>query len=204
MKFGTLLIDLDGVLLDSHSSLVRSYLTACLEHGVIPDQHRFSSLLGGALEPILQALHPDAECHALAVSFKAASLADPPLAFDSAGRLLDGLRRIGVRVVVVTNKDEVRARSALSHNGLSVDDLISPSMGFAPKPDGAMLAFAIQDLRIEDCLYVGDTEIDQLAARNVGIRYGHAKWGYQPDLHLLESEIGLSTMSEILECFTSV
>lgn len=203
MKFESLLIDLDGVLLDSHSSLIRSYESACRLHGVVPDKRSFASLLGGALEPILQALHPNVDCLALAGSFKAASFADPPSSFEFAGQLLRGLNDMGVRVLVVTNKDERRARAALRHNRLLVDAVLSPSMGFAPKPDAAMLAFATKDLPLETCLYVGDTAIDQLAARRIGIQYGHAKWGYEPNLVLVEGELEFSNLDEILNYFTS-
>ena len=56
----------------------------------------------------------------------------------------------------------------------------TPNSCFRGKPAPDHLLSAIAELNIDpkDALYVGDAEVDAMAALRAGVDYCHANWGY--------------------------
>lgn len=75
--------------------------------------------------------------------------------------------------------------------------------GFNAKPDPASLLSILNDLNLnkEDCVYIGDTEIDIQVARNAGIKSLGVLWGFrtQTMLEMENADFIASNIDEMIE-----
>jgi putative hydrolase of the HAD superfamily len=90
-------------------------------------------------------------------------------------QVLDGLKRHGLLVAVISNTEDGRLIDSLKASGIadSFDLLIDSHVVGLRKPDPAIFRFALERLGLEahEAAYVGDSYVhDALAARAVGLR----------------------------------
>lgn len=103
--------------------------------------------------------------------------------------LMDELRRRGVAMAVVSNKQDAAVKPLSRH---FFGDRMTLAMGPVPplrrKPDPDMVWAAIEQLgkRREECLFVGDSEVDVQTAKNAGVTCVAVTWGFR-ERSLLES-----------------
>ncbi len=102
--------------------------------------------------------------------------------YDGIDPLLHSLKARGVRVGITSNKlqagvDELHGKY---FRGL-VDIAIGEREGMRRKPAPDMVEAALVALGAgkEECLYVGDSEVDILTARNAGLRCVSVLWGFR-------------------------
>jgi len=103
-------------------------------------------------------------------------LASTPLnATDGIHTVVAACKEQAIGVAVVTNDHRSSALAQLDAVGLLplVDVIVCGDDGHAPKPDPAMLAFALNalDVRATDAVMVGDTAVDYLAASACGTEF---------------------------------
>lgn len=98
-------------------------------------------------------------------------LADPAPLMDGAEELVQACRQGRGRNIIVTHRDRESAEQLISTTGLTFDDIISTSDGYPRKPDPTMITVALErnGLRAEDCIAIGDREIDCEAAQAAGV-----------------------------------
>ncbi|MDE2805538.1 MAG: HAD family hydrolase [Gemmatimonadota bacterium] len=92
-----------------------------------------------------------------------------------AARVLRTLHDAGHRVGVVTTKYRRRVVDALERDGLrtlvevvvGADDVPRPK----PAPDGLLRAAELLGIPTGDCVFVGDSEVDAMAARTAGMAF---------------------------------
>jgi phosphoglycolate phosphatase-like HAD superfamily hydrolase len=183
IRMTSILLDLDGVLVDSWKLVEQSLLAAAEElnldcRGRLGD---FRARMGMPLELILDELGLPAE---FAFNFrKAARLRDGRIRpFEGISAMLGHMRDAGLRIGVVTGKDRPRTISILETSGLAplVDAVVTASDAPGkPQPDGLWLCERL--LGNEPALaFVGDTVIDMQAAENAGRTPVLAIWGGEP------------------------
>lgn len=92
-------------------------------------------------------------------------------------RMINHKRKLGV----VTSLKKNIAQDLLAKFNLSMffSVMITPSDTTARKPSAKPISLAIERLGLTapEVIYIGDKEIDILAARNAGCKSGLAKWG---------------------------
>ena len=92
-----------------------------------------------------------------------------------AARVLRTLHHAGYRVGIVTTKYRRRVVDALERDGLralvevvvGADDVPRPK----PAPDGLLRAAELLGIPTGDCVFVGDSEVDAMAARTAGMAF---------------------------------
>lgn len=102
--------------------------------------------------------------------------------------LMERLRERGVRQAIISNKPDpaVQELARAYFPGLleaAVGE--SESVRRKPNPDAVLAAVERMGLRLEDCVYVGDTEVDLETARNAGLRCVAVSWGFRSRKQLL-------------------
>ena len=86
----------------------------------------------------------------------------------------------GIKLGIVTSKDKDRTKLTLNRLPVKFLSVQTPNSRFRGKPAPDHLLSAIAELNIDpkDALYVGDAEVDAMAALRAGVDYCHANWGY--------------------------
>ncbi len=95
---------------------------------------------------------------------------------------LEELKKLGFRLVIITDADRPHARARLAKVDLldCFDLLVSADMTGTKKPDPAHFLFALDALGIkpEECLVVGDSiKRDMAPARRLGLKTAYASYG---------------------------
>jgi phosphoglycolate phosphatase len=123
---------------------------------------------------------------------------------------LEGLHRLGLRLAVVTNKQQQFARGLLRRLGLSdwIQVLVGGDSCERRKPDPQPLQLACESLQVETAraLMVGDSINDVLAARAAGMPVVCVPYGYNEgaDPRQLPCDAFVETLAELPTLLTGL
>lgn len=196
MTATTVIFDLDGTLVDSSPDIAAALNRAFAELNVreLGDAEVLRMLGGGPRILVGKALTAvdgptdDAAIDAALERYTSEYLSDPSSRtefFADAAEALPALAARGLRLGICTNKRTDLSERLLEHLGVRglFGSLVGSDIATAPKPEAAHLNDVIAELGVsaEDCLYVGDTGIDQRTAEAAGVPYVHVTWGHEVD-----------------------
>jgi len=209
------LFDLDGTLLDTLPGLAASVNAVLRAHGeperTLDEVRRFvgngvrklvaRAAKGGEDRPDYTELLAEYRAHYLAH----ASEGSAP--YPGIPELLAALRARGVKLGVVTNKDEDAARALMDKFFPGAFDVVcGGNAGRAPKPDPATPRAALAALGVApaEALYAGDTDVDAATARGTGMDLRLCSWGFRArgDLEKLDAMI-VDAPGQLLAAFES-
>ena len=198
LAFELVLFDLDGTLVDTAPEICDAVNATLRDHGwpevALADVQRWIG--HGTRELLIQAMaaatatpvavvRADDELHSVAVVFDrhySSRCGTRSRPYPGARDALVQLRRLGVRLAIVTNKDSRHAQAVLRAHGLAsyFDRIVCGDSSPTRKPDPAgvfacLEAFAIAPAR---ALFIGDSSIDADTARNAGVEVWLFRHGY--------------------------
>jgi HAD superfamily hydrolase (TIGR01549 family) len=193
MPLRTILLDVDGTLLDTREFILQAFEHTARTHGVPnPGRDVLTPAIGRALDEIyasISDLPPDllVETHR---SFQRENL-HLSTPFEGAGEVLDALRTAGYALAAVTNRSRRTSVLTLAQHGLAgfFGAIISAEDAPALKPDPAPLRAALERLGRgpEGAAMVGDSTVDVEAGRALGLATIGALYGFHGD-QLREAE----------------
>ncbi|MFB7460969.1 HAD family hydrolase [Streptomyces sp. NPDC056188] len=176
-----LLLDLDGVLLDTRPVMRMAWRKVQELHGITLPFHDYERHLGREFGDIMQRLGvTDAEM--VRRTYEAESVAAAHLAQEFTGivEMLHVFVAADWRLGVVTSKHVDRAAPLLARLGCPFATIRTPAGAGRTKPAPDPLLLALVDLEVDPAaaVYVGDMAVDQESAARAGVAYIHAGWGY--------------------------
>ncbi|MFI5662244.1 HAD family hydrolase [Streptomyces sp. NPDC051684] len=176
-----LLLDLDGVLLDTRPVMRKAWRKVQETHGVALPFHDYERHLGREFGDIMRRLGvTDAE--AVRRTYESESMATAHLAQEFTGivEMLHAFVAADWRLGVVTSKHVDRAAPLLARLGCPFATIRTPAGAGRTKPAPDPLLLALVDLGVDPAaaVYVGDMAVDQESAARAGVAYIHAGWGY--------------------------
>lgn len=118
--------------------------------------------------------------------------------------LLERLREAGLRTAVVSNKPDPAVQIlAVTHFGGIFDWAAGERAGIPrkPAPDMVWKVLREMDIRPQDALYVGDSEIDIQTAAQAGMACAAVTWGFRDTEYLkkLRPDYMADTVEELLK-----
>ena len=121
--------------------------------------------------------------------------------------LMDKLSEAGVKMAIVSNKphesvEELRKFWFSKWIDIGVGETVSVKR--KPAPDTVIAAMDMLKLEREQCVYVGDSEVDVLTAENCGIDCVTVSWGFRNSGQLKEAgaKVICTYWQEVLERIT--
>ncbi|MBM7166964.1 HAD family hydrolase [Streptomyces sp. G44] len=176
-----LLLDLDGVLVDTRPVMESAWRQVREDHGLDVPFEEYERHLGRPFGDIMKQLGL-ADAEPIHQTYSKASTAASPLArqFDGVAEVLHAFAAAQWRLGIVTSKPLDRATPLLAQLGVPFATVRTPNgLGRGkPAPDPILLALIDLGADPAEALYVGDMAVDQEAARRAGVPYVHAGWGY--------------------------
>jgi phosphoglycolate phosphatase len=193
MRFRTVLLDLDGTLIDHFTAIHRCHANVRRHFGLPePTPEEVRRAVGGGLENALRRLlgpaHADKVEVGLAV-YRAhwdLTLLDDVTDLPGAMPLLAALKAAGIRPAVLTNKHAGSSRQICTHLGM--DPYLAGVFGAGDtpwlKPDPRFSQHALRALGAEagSTLLVGDSPYDVQTGKNAGF----AMWAVTTGTHSAE------------------
>lgn len=189
-EFSTYIFDLDGTLLNTLGDLAASVNYALRLQG-FPERSldEVRSFVGnGVRQLVLRALPADTppdvveETFALFRDHYSVHGQDTTLPYVGINQLLDRLKAAGKRIGVVSNKYQA-ATSQLCQAFFptTIQVAVGESEGISRKPAPDTVNEALRQLGSSpaEAVYIGDSEIDILTARNSGLPCLSVLWGFR-------------------------
>ncbi len=198
----TYIFDLDGTLIDTLNSLLMSVnkMMDRLSLNHISKTQCREYIGNGAkvlVEKSLRAVLPKLDDKLLNEAFKIYQEEFSKYcnykveAYDGIKELLNELKKRGHTLAVLSNKPHVQAVETTQNIfGSDIFDLIQGEIyGNPRKPDPkAMYSLASKlNIILEDCIFIGDTEVDIQTGKNVGVYTIGVTWGFR-DIDVLKKE----------------
>jgi phosphoglycolate phosphatase len=175
-RYATLLLDLDGTLVDAFTTIHRSYCHVLPQFGrPAPTMEQVRRAVGGGLENAMRNFLPEesiAEAVKRHVEHTTAILLEDPVLFPGALELVRSQHAAGTKLAVFTNKRGDQARTLCTHLGL--DPYLAAVFGakdtawLKPQPEFAAHVLAQLGAAKESTMLVGDSPFDVEAAHNGG------------------------------------
>lgn len=205
--------DLDGTLADTDRDIRESWKTAMRDMGLSCPNFEKDFVAGPPIEEMARALFPDSYTPELGAELRRRfgehyDHDGFPFTVEYPG-ILDRVRALkasGATVVIATNKRYVGAKLMAEKfgwydvfDGIYAGDMYrdDPAIGALKKPALLALLIARYGAEPDECVIVGDTKSDFLAAKENGIESVGVRWGYGSPEELALATRVISSPDEI-------
>ena len=204
--YKTFIFDLDGTLLDTLQDLADSVNHALRQYGMpehsLDDIRRF---VGNGVRLLMERAVPEGAQHPLFeeafASFRQYYMQhslDTTRPYDGIVETIRELKLRGCRLAVVSNKMMAATQELVAHFFPDVEVAIGEheAAGIRKKPAPDTVDEALRQLGVtrEGAVYVGDSDVDLLTARNSGLPCISVLWGFRDREFLLAH--GATTLIE--------
>ncbi len=213
MRYQTYVFDLDGTLLDTLGDLAASTNYALRTHGMpehsLDDVRRF---VGNGVRVLMERAVPqgaenpqfEAAFQTFREHYMQHSL-DTTKPYDGILETLETLKAEGCRLAVVSNKMMAATQELCRHFfrdtiEVAIGEHEAQGIRKKPAPDTVNEAFRQLGVGKERAVYVGDSDVDILTARNSGLPCISVLWGFRDRDFLIQhgAETFISAPSELL------
>jgi phosphoglycolate phosphatase len=206
----TVLLDLDGTLVDSATTIVEHLAAAIAEIGFpVPDTARLRRFVGPPFETALPELGLTEEQTAATIvayrnSYDAVAATITPV-YPGIPVLLERLREDGMRLATATSKPEELARKIVAGTGLaSYLDLVGGADHLSGRVGkAAVVASVLERLRLDPTrdpvVLVGDRHHDVEGGAAHGVPTIGVAWGYAERGELADARLIVSDVDELVE-----
>lgn len=212
MEHKAFIFDLDGTLLNTLEDLKNSVNFAMRSMGY--PEHTLEQVrmfIGNGIAMLIKRAVPqgtdefdEKKTLGIFTEHYNAHLNDCTAPYPGVTESLTALKNRGVKIGVVTNKNDDSAKMLIAgYFGNLVDVTLGHLDGIPSKPNPEALLRVMSDLGVnaEDTLYFGDSDVDVLTAKNAGVKSVGASWGFRGKDVLLKAgaDIILSDPNKIAD-----
>ena len=193
------LFDLDGTLLNTLTDLFLS-VNYSLEKNLLPKRSldEVRHFLGNGIQRLIADSVPEGTSEIIEkltfntfVDYYGKHCADNTSPFDKIPELLKELRSNNVKIAIVSNKADFAAQKLCEQFFPDMYDFaIGAKDNLKKKPASDMINAALVglgNLKRSECVYVGDSEVDIMTAKNADMPCINVSWGFRTRSELLEA-----------------
>lgn len=192
MNIKAVIWDLDGTLLNTLDDLAASVNAAFAMNGMpLRSTEEVRAFVGNGIRNLMMRAVPDGEANpafdkALEdfTRHYGAHSRDRTRPYDGILEMLDRLSAVGVKHAIVSNKIDFAVKElSRAYFGERMCAAIGddPSRARKPAPDSVLAAMREMGVTAQETVYVGDSDVDVLTARNAGVPCVAVLWGFRDE-----------------------
>jgi CMP-N-acetylneuraminic acid synthetase/phosphoglycolate phosphatase-like HAD superfamily hydrolase len=179
--------DMDGVLINSIGVMQKSWEAAVDKYCLNIPFSSYYKYIGLPFYEILNKLRVNKSYFdRIEIEYNRVSVENQNLitVYNEILDLLKDLNSRNIKISIVTSKPKNRALSIVKEKfyDINFSSIIAPEMvndgRGKPYPDQLLLSFIKSGVSSKDTIYIGDTDIDRIAAEGANCRFLFAGWGY--------------------------
>ena len=206
----TVIFDLDGTLLNTLDDLTDSVNFALARQGfpvrTIDEVRRF---VGNGIRLLMERAVPENisddefdTCFKDFCDYYKAHMEDKTLPYEGINEMLESIKKQGFKTAIVTNKADFAAQDLCRRMfGDNIDVIVGSSENRPnkPAPDGVFYALECLKSDVQNAVFVGDSDVDILTAKNASLPSIGVLWGFR-DREVIEkagAKYIVSTVSEL-------
>lgn len=209
------LFDLDGTLVNSLYDLADSTNYTLTQMGFpTHETERYKYFVGDGIPKLIERTLPvsernektKAEALKIFMDYYRQHYVDKTVPYKGIKELLSNLKAEGLKLAVVSNKAQEMALTVTSKLlGDEFSIVCGKQEGYPAKPDPTLTLKVIADLNVEpqSCVFIGDSGMDMLVAKNAGCTAVGVLWGFREETELLSNGANY-TVKNPLEILTVV
>ncbi len=210
--YKAVIFDLDGTLLDTlgdlHAAVNHALREFAFPERSLDEVRRF---IGNGVVKLMQRATPegtdeetDKKCLDAFREYYLAHMRDMTAPYEGVIALIERLRERKIKTAVVSNKLHKAVHElCLDYFPGLIDEAIGVSVEKERKPSPVNVYKAMEKLGVtaDECIYIGDSEVDVQTARNAGVEFIGVTWGFRDREELIKAgaEIICDSCSEIME-----
>ena len=190
MKYGCVIFDLDGTLLNTLDDLKNAVNAALAKRGYAPrTQEEVRLFVGNGVAKLIERAVPEGtsaeEAAAILADFREyynAHLNVETHPYAGIAALLGKLRAAGVKVGVNSNKYDAAVQLLMNDHFPGLFDKAvgeSAAVPKKPSPIGVETLLKALGADAESAVYVGDSGVDEQTAKNAGLPFIWVSWGFR-------------------------
>lgn len=189
--YQTVIFDLDGTLLNTIQDLADAANYVCAQNGwPVHTLAEYKQFVGNGIPRLCERFSPPADRTPKRLARTLAEFGarysahkqDKTAPYPGVPELLGILKRAGVRLAVLSNKEHTLAGEVVAHYFPDVFDCVQGAVDTLPsKPDpaGVNALMARISARQKTTLFVGDSDVDIFTAKNAGLAGCGVLWGFR-------------------------
>ena len=192
MNIKAVIWDLDGTLLNTLDDLAASVNAALAMNGMpLRSTEEVRAFVGNGIRKLMVRAVPGGEANpafdkALEdfTRHYGAHSRDRTRPYDGILEMLDRLSAAGVKHAIVSNKIDFAVKAlSRAYFGERMCAAIGddPSRARKPAPDSVLAAMREMGVTAQETVYVGDSDVDVLTARNAGVPCVAVLWGFRDE-----------------------
>lgn len=192
MNIKAVIWDLDGTLLNTLDDLAASVNAALAMNGMpLRSTEEVRAFVGNGIRNLMIRAVPGGEANpafdkALEdfIRHYGAHSRDRTRPYDGILEMLDKLSAAGVKHAIVSNKIDFAVKAlSRAYFGERMCAAIGddPSRAKKPAPDSVFAAMREMGVTAQETVYVGDSDVDVLTARNAGVPCVAVLWGFRDE-----------------------
>ncbi len=185
-----IVFDLDGTLLNTLEDLCDS-TNAALRHCGFPERglEEVRRFVGNGIRKLIERAVPEnaaeeqiAECFACFCEHYKHNMENKTAEYSGISDMLKALYEAGYQMAIVTNKADFAAQALCKK---LFGDYVKTVVGSVdsrpnkPAPDGVYYALRQMGVPKDEAVFIGDSEVDILTAKNAGIDAVGVLWGFR-------------------------
>lgn len=210
------IFDLDGTLLNTIADLAAATNQA-LRHFGYPthETEAYRFFVGNGINKLFERALPDGErteenilkIRSRFVPYYDEHNADLSRPYPGIPELLSTLQKQEIRMAVASNKYQAATRKLISHYFPEINfvEVLGQREGIPAKPDPSIVYDIMRkaEVKNEEVLYVGDSNVDMQTAHHAGVTAIGVAWGFRPrtELEALYPAHILEKAEELLQYF---
>lgn len=190
MNYTTVIFDLDGTLLDTICDLSDSANYALQSFGFPTHSvEAIKSFVGNGVAKLMERAVPEgteqADIEKVLACFKqhySEHMRDKTKPYDGILPLLEELNRRNIKTAIVSNKFDAAVKElSKEYFGDQIQIPVGESKTVPKKPNPQGVFEVMRQLGVtkEECLYIGDSDVDMMTAKNARVTSVGVTWGFR-------------------------
>lgn len=181
-KIKLYIFDLDGVLLDSSKNMSLAWQDVKNKFDINIPFFEYKKHIGLPFFTILKNIGIKKDYLKIKKTYSESSIKNfkkKITLFKNTKKIINILKRKS-KVAILTSKDTLRTNYILKKKKLKFDCVITCDNVNKGKPnkEGVLKILSKLKIKKENTVYIGDTKVDELTAKNAKIRFLYANWGF--------------------------
>jgi HAD superfamily hydrolase (TIGR01549 family) len=181
-KIKLYIFDLDGVLLDSSKNMSLAWQDVKNKFNINIPFFEYKKHIGLPFFTILKNIGIKKDYFKIKKIYSTSSIKNfkkKTTLFKDTIKVINTLKRES-KIAILTSKDALRTNYVLKKKKLNFDCVITSDnvKNGKPNKEGVLKILSKLKIKKENTVYIGDTKVDELTAKNARIKFLYANWGF--------------------------